>query len=436
MKIRKYIKIDPLESAIEAALMPGDFIEYNSTWSFISELEAVQVKVEAIADKDPVRAGDLIETFIAGCYEKAEEIDDSSGNLGMFVEELFCCWVDIRQKGDVAHKEKTIAQLIAWIDDDPYGFAHQLERSVCKVLNKKGLNEFAASARLRFDAAKKDDYLHRQWRDSLKTIYAAERDLQAYIALCDETEFLPVDCEVIASLLLSRRKSSEALEWVDKGIEIDKNERVVRGYSYKLDDMRRDILAKLGRSGEALDDAWEKFSDFPSEFSYAELLKYIPTNQHAEWYSRILVVIKTADLDSAITLLFKLKEIDILVGRLRETSNSSLETLGHYTNGQAAEKLSNNYPDVAAKIYRAMGMRIVNAKKSKYYHVAFSNFEQAKRYYEKAGLDTVWQATVAIIREKHHRKYSFMPGFEKIVVGQGPSTQPLFLERAKKRWKK
>ena len=28
----------------------------------------------------------LYQTFLAGCYERAEELDDSSGNFGMFVD--------------------------------------------------------------------------------------------------------------------------------------------------------------------------------------------------------------------------------------------------------------------------------------------------------------------------------------------------------------
>ena len=32
--------------------------------------------------------------YLEGHYEKAEEIDDSGGELGMFFEELFCSWID------------------------------------------------------------------------------------------------------------------------------------------------------------------------------------------------------------------------------------------------------------------------------------------------------------------------------------------------------
>ncbi len=86
--------------------------------------------------------------------------------------------------------------------------------------------------------------------------------------------------------------------------------------------------------------------------------------------------------------------------------------------------------------YQAMGLRIVNAGKSKYYDAAISNFEQAKRYYEKAGLEPVWLETVEKVMNNHARKHSFMPGFKRVVAGKGPSTEPSFIERAKTRWRK
>ncbi len=429
------VEVDPLESAIENALVPDEFIRYNSSWSFVADLETVLEQIDTIAVQAPLRAVDLLETFIAGCYEKAEEIDDSSGNFGMFVENLFCSWVEARQNADLAPRE-TVDMLLAWIDDDPYGFTYQLERSVSKVLNVKGLNEFARSIRLRLEATNIKDHQHRQWRDALKNIYAAKHDLESYILICAETELLPVDCEILAGLCLSRRQPKEALEWVEKGVKIENDGQLFRGSSYKLDDMRRDILAKLGRSGEALEDAWQKFSGHPGEYSYQELMKYIPKRKQIDWNARILKIIKTADLAPAIKLLLKLKEENILVGRLRETSDSSLEALSHYTTKPAAEKLSKSYPDVAAKLHRSLGMRIVNAKKSKYYDAALSHFEQAQQCYEIADLESAWLDTVEAVRAAHYRKYSFMPGFEEIVAGKGPSTCPSFLERAKERWQK
>ena len=108
--------------------------------------------------------------------------------------------------------------------------------------------------------------------------------------------------------------------------------------------------------------------------------------------------------------------------------------MSHYALEPAARRLEKAHPAEAARLWRAMGMRVVNAKKSKYYGAALGNFEQAKRCYVKAGLGADWDRVVREVREVHHRKTGFMPGFEDVVKGAGPSTEPPFLERAKARW--
>ena len=99
-----------------------------------------------------------------------------------------------------------------------------------------------------------------------------------------------------------------------------------------------------------------------------------------------------------------------------------------------SKRLAKSRPDVAAKVYRALGMRILNAKKSKYYEAALSNFENAMRCFERAGLTDQWAETVNDIRSRHHRKSGFMAGFERLLAGSGPSDEPSFLDRAKARW--
>ncbi len=67
-----------------------------------TELEEVAEQIEQLLPEESERAIKLYETFIAGCYEKADEIDDSSGNLGMFVEKLI--------QGKKAHAESSFAE--------------------------------------------------------------------------------------------------------------------------------------------------------------------------------------------------------------------------------------------------------------------------------------------------------------------------------------
>ena len=88
-----------MERLIETSLAPGRFVSYNATFSFVSELETVEHKLAKLIPTPPAQAVALYETFLAGCYEKAEEIDGSSGSFGQFVGELYCGWIKARQGG-------------------------------------------------------------------------------------------------------------------------------------------------------------------------------------------------------------------------------------------------------------------------------------------------------------------------------------------------
>jgi hypothetical protein len=70
-------KADPLEQEIEAALRPGIFINYGAGWSFVEGLDRLEDKIAKLVPSVPARAVALYETFLAGCYEKVEELDDS-----------------------------------------------------------------------------------------------------------------------------------------------------------------------------------------------------------------------------------------------------------------------------------------------------------------------------------------------------------------------
>jgi hypothetical protein len=185
---------DPIEHEIELALNPGAFIPYGANFSFVSDLEDVAAKIAKLVSHDPVRAITLYETFLAACYIKIEELDDSSGSFGQFVDDLYCGWIKARQ----ANKDdpvETASRLLTWMDQDDYGFCYHLKMDAVKVFNKANLAAFAKLVRTRFDAAtqktvkesdklrERPEYLRRHWGEVLRTLYAAQKDVNAYTAL-------------------------------------------------------------------------------------------------------------------------------------------------------------------------------------------------------------------------------------------------------------
>ncbi len=163
-------------------------------------------------------------------------------------------------------------------------------------------------------------------------------------------------------------------------------------------------------------------------------MRYVPAKEKMAWHQKAMEASEKGDLSSQIELWLKKKENDRLVSRLRMATDEELEDLSHYRTEPLARKLERSHPDISARVYRALCMRIVNAGKSKYYDAALDNIEHAKKCYAKAGLYADWQALVADVRERHFRKRGFMPWFEEIVSGVSKHVEPPFLERAKASW--
>jgi hypothetical protein len=203
---------------------------------------------------------------------------------------------------------------------------------------------------------------------------------------------------------------------------------------YDLVRLKREILVGLGRRDEALEDAWAGFCSEPSKYTYADFMAFVPEAERGRWHEKAIEAAQVADLHPLMELLVETGELERLAALVRRKDDHALERLSHGVTGPAAEKLEETHPGVAARLWRAQGMRIVTAKKSGYYDAAIANFESAKRCFERAGLADEWEKTVRQVRADHRRKYGFMPGFERLVAGAGPSSEPSFLERAKVRW--
>ena len=179
-----------LEKEIENVLNLGQYISYNSAWDFVEDLEKVDAKIKTFQKNHPIEAVALYELFLSGCYEKLDEIDDSGDNLGMFMDGLFCEWIDSRQKAK-EDPEETINQILNWMKNDSYCVTYNLEKDIVKVLRKKELEYFTTIIQDRFNTAikkepkKKKPYPDfsadvRNNADMLKEIFKKTKNITAY----------------------------------------------------------------------------------------------------------------------------------------------------------------------------------------------------------------------------------------------------------------
>ncbi len=437
---------DPLDPAIEAALLPGRFVRWDATFGFVSGLEEATRGIESLLHPDPARAVSLCETFLAGCYEKAEEIDDSGGDFGGFVSDLHGLWIRAREAAG-ADVGETVERILRWMDEDPYGYCHHLERKAVPALGEEGLAAFERAVLARLEAGahaaaepvgpeerRRDYHLLRQG-EILRKVYAKRRDLEAFIALCERTGVSPVDGLSIARELKARRRPEEALRWVERGLALDAGTRFGSSAKYDLESLRLVLLRRVGRGAEAVETAWAAYREHPCSARYEELMRTGPKAERSSWHAKAMEEIATGGgLESVLDLLVETKETERLARRVEAASDRDLEGLSHFAMEPVARRLAKQNAALAAKVYRALGMRILNEKKSRYYDEALVHFENAMRCYRRAGLGLAWETVVTEVRETHGRKHAFMPGFERLLAGQGPSREPSFLERARGRW--
>ena len=225
------------------------------------------------------------------------------------------------------------------MDDDPHAFCYQIEKEAAKAFNKAGRAAFEELVRARFNHARaQPEYTRRRWSDVLRAIYLAQRNEAAYAALAEKTGLRPQDCVALASILVSS-KPERALEWVERGIDLDRRSAIPSTAAYDLARLQRELLTRLGRETEALDAAWDEYRKSPCQYSYADLMEFVPKAQRAAWHQKAMDFAEEAELSVAVELFVEARKRERLAGLLRRATDEALQGLSRYEAEPAAPKL-------------------------------------------------------------------------------------------------
>ena len=430
-------KQDAIIETIEHALEFGSLIRYGQSWDFVRDLNEVREMIEPVIASDPTRALTLLEAFITGCYEKSEELDDSSGMFGQLVGSLFCDWIRARQSAG-SDRAETAARLLDWMTHDDYGYCHRLEEDAAKVLDKPGLKAFADAAQATMAAtasADPDSWRRRQLLDVIKAIHAQVRDVEAYAAACNEAgEVTPKDCEVLASMCLSRRRPADALGWAERGLACKGD-----GWSYglRLPELKRKALQRLGRSDEAVNDAWADYAAQPAVHTYEALVALVPKADRAEWRAKALGEL---DGNRSNGLWHRLAQGARSAGRCRlgcgTRATGRDQSLHHGKRGKAATQ---EPPRAGGAAECGDGVACRGCRQVAVLRRRAGQPEKARNLLRANGGETEWNDLVQEIGTRHSRKSGFMPGFNRIAGNQRQAPakrKPSLAERARKQWKK
>ena len=206
------------------------------------------------------------------------------------------------------------------------------------------------------------------------------KSVAPYVTLCDRLEFSPLDCEHLAEMEMSHKHWDQALVWAKKGLSMESTRNWHNESNHLL---ARTPAEDIGQSwegrGSTLAAAWSEFESYPSEMSYEELMACVPKSEKALWHEKAMKTATKGELGEFMGLCVKTKEWDRLAARIHAATHVELEAVSHYDSEPAAAGLAKRDMLAAAKLYRALGMRILNSKKSKYYDAALEHFQSARK---------------------------------------------------------
>jgi hypothetical protein len=115
-----------------------------------------------------------------------------------------------------------------------------------------------------------------------------------------------------------------------------------------------------------------------SQYTNPDPMRFVPECERPAWHSQALDTGRGTDLYALIDLLIASGETSRLADPISGTASEALRAAGHLATEPAAQGLEDTHPGLAARLWRAQGLRIVEAGKSKYYEAAVANFARAK----------------------------------------------------------
>ncbi|MDB5098379.1 MAG: hypothetical protein JWM80_2800 [Cyanobacteria bacterium RYN_339] len=441
--------LEDLDQLLSDALQPGLYMAPEDVFSMIGDLEAIEREVAKLGKKEPARAVTLYEGLMGACLEKLDQLeDDCADDLSAFVGELFQGWIRARQaEGDDAGATAAILvrreRDIAWDLELSVVAAKALDAPGAAAYERALRAELARALELAAREAEKPQregsYVYfgeSSWARILRRFLVARCDVAALETLCKSPAAMAEDCGALAGLFEERDEPARALTWVERGIALLPGNEEEENRSYiaaELPRRRRNLLVQLGRTEEAVAEAWAVFEREPCDDTLEEVLELAPEPEHGRWLARAMDAVSDEALGPALKVWLRGGAIDRIAGALAKLSDEALERTSRHLLESAAEAIESTAPALAGKVYRAVGWRTLTFGRGRSNAQAVAYFGNARRCWLAADRLDEWEALLVELRAAHGRKKSLLAEVQRL-AGPIKSKQPSLLERGRSRW--
>lgn len=258
--------------AIDNATHVGDFIDWRDVGSFAGDIDQIVDSLkELLAPNTAATLVNLAEYAIERIEGAMEHVDDSNGEIGTIVDGLG----EMHRKACTMAKSEPVAlaeRLFRLETTLPFGLCRFDATSYRIALGRKGLQRYRelAEGEWREIEPRTDDRRYNAHRAAITRVMEhlaeASGDMDERVAIKAKDLSSAYRYLDIAEILLKVRRSDEALNWAERGLQAFPN---------RPDSRLRDFLTaaylKRKRHDEALQLTWVQFEERPSLETFKKL---------------------------------------------------------------------------------------------------------------------------------------------------------------------
>jgi len=276
-----------LRSTIEDAIELDGYLGYGETFEYAGRLDSVARILEDLLKKGQAQeAVDLAEHALAKLEEALDQVDDSNGDVSMFIERLQEIHLAACRKAR-PDPEALARRLFDWElrggNDTFFGAVEAYK----PVLGSRGLKAYRELAEEEWSKipplqpGSRDDWSGRRWRIThiMESLAKVSGDVEALVAVKSRDLSRPTAFLEIAKAYQEAGQRDRALEWAEKGLAAFPREP-----GSGLRRFVADAYQARHRTADALTLLWTDFSEHPSTDTYGELGRHARRiKQWPEW---------------------------------------------------------------------------------------------------------------------------------------------------------
>ncbi|KRT54849.1 DUF6880 family protein [endosymbiont of Ridgeia piscesae] len=425
------VNLDAYRKIIDQAIGSDGFIDYYAMPDYYRGMDgAIDAIDELLAQGHAAAVIELSEYALQRTTRAIETVEDSDGYMSLLLERLQALHLSACRKAK-PDQEVLAERLFRWELSGDWDVFHGAIKSYTQVLGMRGREHYRALAEAEWAKVRslkpgendQSRYCRRFYITSIMESLAEQSgDIEALVQVKSQDLSSSYAFYQIAEIYRKARRSEQALEWAERGIQAFGDEADSR-----LQDLLADMYHRRKRHDEAMTLIWPQFEQRPYLSNYQKLKKHADRYKHwPHWRQRALDQLRAvieprvkkpprgqrpyrpgSDRSRLVEIFLWEKEIEAAWQEAVEGGCSEELWL------RLAGLREKEHPRDAVAIYQKLIGPIVERTNNDAYAEAAALLSRVEKLMGRLGDKAEFRHNLLQIREKYKRKRNFMKLLER-----------------------